>query len=270
MKKNRRPCRVIILATALAVVAAGGAALVLANSAGAATPARATAAQTHSPHVPQKRNPRIVPMAPISIHASVSEHSTAAAPAVPIPARIQAVQLPAKQLPAAAAEKWVPVGQPNTRSVVGHDIRENECVSVHGATTWIQQGFSGDGGQTAAIQDTFAFASSAQAQAAYQAMATGMAHCQAATRAYQRANHTPPNAVVRQTASLAHAIAWERTWTGVLGISAAGPQANHLYLAVGGPVLIVLQFTEFPGQAAPYHVVGDPQVLAMLGTELAR
>jgi hypothetical protein len=35
-------------------------------------------------------------------------------------------------------------------------------------------------------------------------------------------------------------------------------------------VLIVLQFTEFPGHAAPYDVARDPQVLAMLDAESAR
>lgn len=188
---------------------------------------------------------------------------------LPSTARKQHRRVSAARLPAAAAQKWTPIGQPNTHAIAGHDIRENECVSVAGATTWTQQGFSGDGGQTAAIQDTFAFPSSAQARAAYQATVTAMARCQTATRAYQRANHTPSDAIVRQTARLDRSVAWERTWTGVLGMSAEGPQVNHLYLAAGGSVLIVLQFTEFPGHTAPYDVACDPQVLTMLDAELA-
>jgi hypothetical protein len=55
-----------------------------------------------------------------------------------------------------------------------------------------------------------------------------------------------------------------------MGISAGGPQTNHFYVAVNGTRLIVLQFTEFPGQATRYNVAADPQVLAMLDAELAR
>jgi hypothetical protein len=213
-----------------------------------------------------------------SYSAAASEPTVATSPSTsslssqnrPSAARKQPVQLSATQLPDAAAEQWTPIGEPNTRTITGHDIRENECASVHGARTWSQQGFSGDSGQTAAVQDTFTFDSRSEAQAAYQGIATAMAHCQATTRSLQSVNHTPPNAVVRQTAKLASSIAWERTWTGVMGISAEGPQTNHLYLAVSGAVLIVLQFTEFPGHAAPYDVARDPQVLAMLDAEPAR
>jgi hypothetical protein len=260
MKNNRRPRRVIVLAAALAVAGGGGAALVLAGSAGAATSVWATAAHTHSPHA--------VPMAPPAA-GPARRPSPAAAPA-PVPAQIRAVQLSAAQLPAAATQKWTPVGTPSTRAITGHGIRENECASVRRARTWTQQGFSGDRGQTAAIQDTFAFASSAAAQAAYQGIVTAMARCEAVTRAYQRTHHVPADAVVTQTASRAHSLAWERKWTGVLGMSAAGPQANHFYLAALGRVLIVMQFTEFPGQTARYDAGHDPQVLAMLDTELAR
>jgi hypothetical protein len=55
-----------------------------------------------------------------------------------------------------------------------------------------------------------------------------------------------------------------------MGISADGPQTNHLYFAVNGTRLVVLQFTEFPGTSAPYNAAGDPQILAMLSTELAQ
>lgn len=259
---NKAPARrLIALAVAVAVVGGGGAALRLANSAGAATPAVGTAASA--------RNPHVVPMAPSST-APVSGHAGPVDAGVPSTGRKPGEQLSATQLPAAAAEKWTAVGEPSTRAITGHDIRENECVSVNGATTWTQQGFNSGGGQTAAIQDTFAFGSSGEAQAAYRGITAGMAQCQTISRAYQRADHTPADAVVRQTASLTHAVAWERTWTGVMGMSAGGPQTNHLYVAAGGPVLIVLQFTQFPGQATPYNVAGDPQVLAMLEADVAR
>lgn len=260
MKNNRRARRVIVLAAALAVVGGGGAALLLAGSSGAA-PARATAAQAQNPHV--------LPMAPPPSDTPARGPGAAAAPAPPS-ARIRAVQLSAAQLPAAAAQKWTPTGKPNARTITGHAIRENECASVRGATTWTQQGFTGDRGQTPAIQDTFSFGSSGGARAAFKSVVTGMARCQAVTRAYQRRNHTRADAVVKQTASRAHSVAWERTWTGVMGISAAGPQANHFYLALDGPVLTDLQFTEFPGHAASYRFAHDPQVLAMLDAELAR
>lgn len=260
MKNNRWWGRVIAAATILALAGGGGVAFVLADSTGPATPSKATAAHSQNRH--------IVPMAPSDAVASASGRSTAARLAVP--SRIQAVQLSATQLPAGAAQKWTPDGKPNTRSIAGHNIRENECASVHGAMTWVQQGFSSDSGTAAAVQDTFAFDSSAEAQTAYQAMVTGMARCQAVSRASQSANHTPADAVVARTAGLAHAVAWERRWTGVLGMSAAGPQTNHFYFAIGGSVVLVLQFTEFPGYAALYNTAGDPQVLAMLDAKLTR
>lgn len=177
------------------------------------------------------------------------------------------VALPASKLPAATAEAWKKVGSPSTRSIAGHDIRENECVAVHGASTWTQQGYIGGNGQDPAIQDTFAFGTSAAAHSAYMDFATSMAACQSTSRALQGSSNTSADALVRQTAALPAALSWERTWTGVMGISAQGPQTNHIYLALVGPRLIVLQFTEFPGNTAPYSVTGDAQVLAMLTTE---
>lgn len=197
-----------------------------------------------------------------------------AAPSSPPPGPSSAAAdiLAAAQLPAAQAEKWKAAGPASTRDIAGQGISENECAKIVGATTWTQQGFSGGDGQNEATQDTFTFASAAAAQDAYTAFVTGMGACQAASRADQSTNHVRPDAVVRPTgtATAAHALAWERTWTGVMGISAAGPQINHAYVAIGGTCLIVLQFTELPGDAAPYAVSGDPGVLAMLAGELTR
>jgi len=179
------------------------------------------------------------------------------------------VQLTSGQLPALSAEKWVATGAPSTRSIAGHDIGENECAKVDGASTWTQQAFSGGDGQNVAIQDTFVFTNAAAARSAYQNVVTGMDGCQQTTRALQAANKVALDASVTETAGQPEAAAWKRSWTGVMGMSAEGPQTNHYYLAVNGTRLIVLQFTEFPGQAAPYDVAADPQVLAMLDAELA-
>ena len=51
-------------------------------------------------------------------------------------------------------------------------------------------------------------------------------------------------------------------WTGVGGISADVPQADHLYLATRGTTLVVLHFDEFGQDPAPYDVRNDPAVLA--------
>lgn len=179
-------------------------------------------------------------------------------------------QLAASQLPAVGSEEWKPTGRPSVRAVNGHDVGENECAKIDAASTWTQQAFLGGAGQNVAIQDTFAFSSPTAAQSAYQAFAAGMADCQVTTRALQTSNKVTADAVVTRTAIRTGGQAWARTWTGVMGQSAAGAQTNHYYLAVHGARVIVLCFTEFPGQAAPYDTAADPRVLAMLETELAR
>jgi hypothetical protein len=271
MRSQRwRACRrVLVWAAALAVPTGGILALVMASSAGGAT--RAIAAGTHNPHVVTMAPARTLPAA--APRRSTAPASVSAKPADPLPPsarQAQQVQLAPRQLPAFTAEKWQPVGSPATRVVSGHDIGENECAKVDGAITWTQQGFSGGDGQNVAIQDTFVFTSASAAQTAYQHVVTGMDRCQQTTRALQAASKTPADATVTVTASAAHAEAWQRRWTGVMGISAGGRQTNHFYVAVNGTRLVVLQFTEFPGQATPYNVAADPQVLAMLDAELAR
>ena len=52
-----------------------------------------------------------------------------------------------------------------------------------------------------------------------------------------------------------NAAAWQRTWTGVQGLSAPGPQTNHLYFALHGTTVICLQFTQLAGTSA---VVSGP------------
>ena len=278
--------RTLTLTIAAGVVAVSGLGVFLAESAGATTPTP-NASRTQSAHiVPMGTAPSsptvtatgsaaassTAPSSPVSTAStSASAPGSAAASGLASTGSAQHVQLTATQLPADSAEKWVPAGTPSTRTVAGHDIGENECAKVDGATTWIQQSFSGGDSQNVAIQDTFGFTSATAARSAYQSVVTGMDACQHTTRALQATNRVvPADATVTETASKADAAAWKRNWTGVMGMSADGPQTNHVYIAVDGSRLIVLQFTEFPGDAAPYDVSTDPAVLSMLSAELAR
>lgn len=140
-----------------------------------------------------------------------------------------------------------------------------------GASTWQQQPYSSSGGNSA-ILEIYTFGTSAAAQSAFEAVDSGMGSCQATSRALQTAGHIRPDAVCTQTASASGAAAFERTWTGVAGISAGGPQINHLYVAERGETLLVLHFDEFltsGNTASRYDVSTDVSVLAMLTTTLA-
>ena len=268
--RHRALRRITVTATLLATATAGCAAtaVLFTGTAGAAAKA-ATTVQGQAAGVapPGPATATTTATAPKASHTNTARTQATAVTHTPDPAR--SAQLTTSQLPAVQAERWKPVGAPSTRIITGHDITENECSKVDGATTWTQQGFSGGDGQNPAIEDTFSFPSPAAAQSAYTTFASAMAECQATTRAFQHVHDVAPDAVIRQTAAAPHAAAWERTWTGVMGISAEGPQTNHTYLAVGGTRLIVLQFTEFPGNAARYAVSSDPQILAMLDAEPA-
>ena len=263
-------------ATLVATAATGcAAAILIAGNAGASGRAagsaqhRSQSVDAASPNTAVTHTPSASPTAAGASAARPTPRVSSSSPkpaATTPPSR--SVQLVATQLPAAQAENWQAVGTPTTRTITGHDIGENECADVDGATTWTQQGYLGSGGQEPAIQDTFSFASAAAAQSAYTEFVSAMADCQATTRSLQHANHLPPDALVRQTAAAPHGLAWERVWTGVLGMSAEGPQTNHTYLAVSDTRLVVLQFTEFPGSAL-YAVSGDSHVLDQLGIELA-
>lgn len=227
-----------------------------AGTAGAASDATPAAAPATTPARSAIRQPSATPS---------TDSSTAPGDSAP-----RADEIAASQLPAVQTEQWKANAPANTRDIVGHDISENECAKVVGAATWTQQGFAGGDGQNEAVQDTFTFTGSAAAQHAYTTFVEAMGTCQATSRADQSTNHVTPDAVVHSTGTAAEAQGWERTWTGVTGISAGGPQTDHTYVAIGGNRLIVLQFTEFPGQAAPYAISGDPAVLTMLEGELAQ
>ncbi|MCC9309581.1 hypothetical protein LN042_21305 [Kitasatospora sp. RB6PN24] len=147
----------------------------------------------------------------------------------------------------------------------GHDIALNECASVHGATTWQQQPYLSSGGDPAVLE-IYTFAGPAAANTAYDRVRSGMSSCQATSRALQSTHHITADAVSQQTADAPGAAAFERTWTGVEGVSAPGKQTNHLYLAAHGTSLLVLHFDELAsGSAAvPYDVHQDSNVLSLL------
>lgn len=151
-------------------------------------------------------------------------------------------------------------------TVTGHNIELNECASVDSPTTWEQQGYTSSSGDSA-ILETYTFTSAALASAAETGVVAGMDNCQATSRALQAANNVTPDAVCSQTAQTGDAAAFERTWTGVPGVSAGGPQINHLYVAVSGTIMLVLHFDQLnttSSSAAIYNVRGDPGVLTML------
>lgn len=277
MNKDRKPRRrALALAAALATTGGAGLALVMATTAGAVTSTAPATTTTRTQGVTSSQSPAGTAVATQSSSTASAAPPASAAP-ITAPARSSSgnpattdpPRLTATQLPAASAEKWDPAGPPSTRDITGHDITENECFKAEGANTWTQQAFYGGDGQNTAIQDSFTFSSAGAAESAYQDAVTGMDACRQTSVALQQKNGVTPDAKVAQTASGTAAAAWKRTWTGVMGMSADSPQTNHIYLAVNGARLIVLQFTEFPGQAAPYDTAGDPQVLTMLTDELA-
>ncbi|WP_051450531.1 hypothetical protein [Actinospica robiniae] len=264
-------------AIALATVAACGAcaAVILAAGAGAATASSSTARKPLAPALstPPVATASAAPATSVAVTPTSSlgggAAKTPSGGTKPVTPAATRSALAPSQLPAFSGEQWESAGALSVRTVTGHTITENECADVPGATVWTQQGFSGGDGKNPAIEDAFDFPDAAAAQRAYARFTAAMADCQTTTRAYQSKNGVTPDAVVRQTAALPHALAWSRTWTGVEGMSAEGPQTNHVYVATAGSRLIVLQFTEFPGATAPYAISGDPQTLAMLAGKTA-
>jgi hypothetical protein len=287
----KRPSRrgVLALTVTAGIAGAAGVSVVLSESAGetiskpltarsqsahfaamAVRTSPATAGSTVSAPPTTASAPRLLASSLAAAPGKLSSSDAPAAAQTQQARPMRHMQLAAPQLPGYTAEKWVPVGTQNTRTIGGHDIGENECAKVDGAETWTQQAFSGGGGQNVAVQDTFAFVNADTAQAAYQNLVTGMRACQQVTRALQASNNVPTDATVADTANQPEAAAWRRSWTGVMGMSAAGPQTNHLYVALAGTSLIVLQFTEFPGHALEYDVTADPRVLLIIEAGLAR
>jgi hypothetical protein len=174
------------------------------------------------------------------------------------------------RLPGYAVESWTAQAAGPVRVVTGHAIELNECATVGGAATWQQTSYAGSSGDSA-ILETYTFSAATVADTAYDAVLAGMRSCQATSRALQLADHVTADAVSKQTASAADAAAFSRTWTGVEGVSAAGPQTNHLYLAMSGTTVLILHFDELASDTSgtPYDVRDDPAVLSMLSNVLA-
>ncbi|MQS13056.1 hypothetical protein F7Q99_12360 [Streptomyces kaniharaensis] len=155
---------------------------------------------------------------------------------------------------------------PHTQPVT-HDVGLNECASVRGALTWQQQGYV-SGFKTPAIQDSFTFADPAAAQQTYQSLLSAMKTCQDTSRTLQGNAHLSPDAEVAQTGTTADGAAFARRWTAVAGMSAPGPQTNHVYLVQRGNLLTVLQFPEFSDKGATYAPTDDRPALTALADRL--
>ncbi|MGF1431583.1 hypothetical protein [Kitasatospora sp. LaBMicrA B282] len=209
-----------------------------------------------------------------TVAAAVAAPTTgpSAAPPPPAPAAASsaspaAALLTAAELPDGAVQQWKPLAAPHTEQV-DHAVQVNECSSVTGATTWQQLAYVSTF-QTPAEQDVFTFADASAARAAYQSLLTQMGSCQDQSRALQTKSKIPADAVVTQTATTAQGTAWSRQWTGVEGISASGPQTDHLYAVQQGSLLAVVHFDEWAStHAAPYSTGSDGDLLTAVATRL--
>lgn len=185
------------------------------------------------------------------------------------PSTVSAARLTAAQLPDGAAEKWQAIGTAGTQSVTGRAIQVNECATVHGATTWQQQAYASTY-QTPAEQDIFTFASSTAAHAAGLSLSGQMADCQAQSRALQAKSHVVVDAQVTRTAATDAGSAWSRRWTGVQGLSAAGPQTDHLYAVQVGDVLAVIHFDQWAtAHPVAYSTRADLSLLTAVTRQLS-
>lgn len=211
--------------------------------------------------------------------AASSSRPDAASPAVSITASISApistspaAPLPVAALPGNAAIAWSPVGHVRSRAVAGHEVSLNECARVQGSVLWTQQGYISADRKYPAVQDTFTFTSPTNAQTAYRAILSAMAMCQQTSQGLEAKSGSAVDAVVSQTAKTPFATAWARRWTGVAGMSAGGPQINHLYLVEHGSSVIALQFSELSPKtgAGSYDTAGDPLTLAAIGSALTK
>ncbi|QMU70702.1 hypothetical protein [Streptacidiphilus sp. P02-A3a] len=184
------------------------------------------------------------------------------------PAPVSAARLSAAQLPDGATEKWQAIAPARAQPVSGRGVQVNECATVHGATTWQQLAYAGAYG-TPAEQDVFSFPSSAAAHAAEQGLAAQMDACQSTSRTLQSTSHVVVDARVARTASTPQGAAWSRQWTGVEGLSAAGPQTDHLYTVQVGSTLAVVHFDQWAAShTAPYSTRADQALLSAVARQL--
>ncbi|MGK4584448.1 hypothetical protein [Kitasatospora sp. HPMI-4] len=199
--------------------------------------------------------------------AAAPADSASPAAAVAPAGATASVRLSAAQLPNGAAEGWQPLAPPRSQAAAG-DIQLNECASVAGATTWQQQGFISVY-RTPAEQDLFTFPDGSAAQAAYQRVLAQMDGCQSQSRALQANALGTADAQVTRTAVTGQGAAWSRQWTGVEGLSAPGPQTDHLYAVQQGADLAVVHYDEWPGaHAAPYDTRSDGALLTAVAQQL--
>jgi hypothetical protein len=178
--------------------------------------------------------------------------------------------VPPQSLPNAATAAWQATGGLVVMTLpTSGGVGLGECAKVTGATAWHEQAYA-SAQNTPAQEDIFGFANDAAAAQAYQAITADLNACQQTSRDVQQQAGKPVDAIVTATASSPQGRAWSRTWTGVAGASAAGPQTNHYYMVQHGATVIVAAFTEF-GANPPhrYDTAGDDAVLSMLAANAA-
>ncbi|MGW0367085.1 hypothetical protein [Streptomyces sp. NPDC002990] len=176
---------------------------------------------------------------------------------------LEADRVEPAQLPDSAQQKWKELAPARTQPL-SQDFQFNECASVPGATNWRQQAFISSH-KTPAIQNSLSFKDEARAKAAYEKILDGMNSCAQTSRALQKQHGLTPDAAVQQTATIDNGRAWSRRWNGVQGVSAAGPQTNHIYVVQRGTVLTLLTFDQWDSAApSSYDTRADASVLTML------
>ncbi|WP_330297053.1 hypothetical protein [Streptomyces sp. NBC_00503] len=200
--------------------------------------------------------------APVAPKAAGSKPAGPAAGKAPAPLAVQ-------ELPNQAKAGWKPIGSPKSRDVAPSSSL-NECAAVEGATGWQQQGWA-SAAKTPAIQDTFTFATPADADRARQALNTQLDGCQNALRDAQTKQGRTADATSARTATSPVAGAWQYQWTAVPGMSAPGAQTHHVYLAGNGNVLTVLQYSDLAsaGQGNSATPASDAELLTTLAGSLA-
>ncbi|MDJ0380421.1 hypothetical protein [Streptomyces sp. G-G2] len=280
------PRRRILLIAAVPVVAAAVLATAEFTSAFAAEDLRAaprTTAQALTAPAAGKPTPTTTPAgaagAPVATGtpsaAGSAPSATAKAPTVtPTSGQATSGKVPApltvRELPNQAKAGWKPIGSPKRRTVTPTSSL-NECAAIQGATGWQQQGWASTA-KTPAIQDTFTFATPADADHVRQSLGAQLDGCQAALRDAQtkQGAHTP-DATSARTATHPAAAAWQYQWTAVPGMSAPGSQTHHVYLAQDGAVLTVLQYSDMAsaGQGNSASPAADADLLTTLAGSLA-
>ncbi|MEV6583769.1 hypothetical protein AB0M92_37180 [Streptomyces sp. NPDC051582] len=276
--------RRILLIAAVPVVAAAALATAQFTSAFAADDLQAAAPRTTAPAVtsPAASTPTATPAeaggtpaATVTPSPAGTASSAAAKPSILTPSSGQPAvgkapaPLTVEELPNQAKAGWKPIGPPKNRTIAPTSSL-NECAAVQGATGWQQQGWASTA-KTPAIQDTFTFATQADADRARQALNTQLDGCQAALRDAQTKQGRVPDATSTRTAARPAAAAWLYQWTAVPGMSAPGNQTHHVYLAGDGNVLTVLQYSDLAsvGQGNSATPASDADLLTTLAGSLA-